>query len=64
MLKSLYKKLLVSALGRYIENFDEQNLDVFGWDGLFIADNLTIKKDSADKLSKILGNLFYLLFKN
>ena len=56
MLKSLYKKLLVSTLGRFIENFDEKNLDVFGWDGLFIADNLIIKKDTGNMFSEILGN--------
>lgn len=55
MLKSFYKKLIITAFGQYLENFDDKIIEVSSWEGNFKAENLIIKKDALGFLSQKLG---------
>jgi len=55
MLKSLYRNLIMTAFGQFVENFDEKIIEVNQWGGKFIAENLIIKKNALDFLSEKIG---------
>jgi len=55
MFESLYRYLLITAFGQFIENFDEKIIEVKKWDGKFIAENLIIKKNALNFISEKIG---------
>jgi len=50
MFEKLFKDLIVGALGSYVEDFTEQDIQIDNWKGEILKENMIMKKDALQSL--------------